>query len=97
MSAEPLPDGYQDEAIGVYGDDPLGILSPDPDPAPPNYYPVHRPEPRQCTCPRPGRWALYVKHDTDPFDADPDHVCREPRPGIDWSEVGRGLAVWRRA
>lgn len=90
------PDGYEDEAPGVGWSDPLGIMSPDPGTDRPNYYPVERPPPRECTCPRPGRWALYVKHDADPFDADPDHQCRRPRPGIDWSEVFTGLAVWRR-
>ena len=88
-------DGYDDEAVGVYGDDPLGIMNPPDGTVPPSYYPVTRPEPRRCTCPPPGRWALAVRHDADPFE-DPDHQCREPRPGIDWAEVGRGLAVWRR-
>ncbi len=47
-----------------------------------------------CTCPPPRRRALLVVHGAE---LPRDHVCREPRPGIDWSEVGRGLAIWRRA
>ena len=85
MTAEPADDA----PVGVGWDDPLHIMSGS---GGGNYYPVTRPE---CTCPRPGRWALYVKHNADPF-TDPDHECREPRPRTDWREVLDGLKVWRR-
>lgn len=89
MTAQPAePD--DGEAIGVYWDDPLHIMSSDPPGG--NFIPVDRPE---CTCPAPGRWALYVKHNADPF-TDPGHECREPRPRTDWREVLDGLKVWRR-
>ena len=87
-------DGDDFEAVGVYGDDPLHIMSRGPAPA--SYYRFDPPEPRECTCPRPGRWALAVRHDADPFEDDPEHECRAPRPGIDWAEVLDGLRVWRR-
>lgn len=88
-------DGDDTEAIGVYGDDPLGIMSTGP--AQPNYHRYDPPAPRECTCPPPSRWTVLIIHDADPFAADPDHQCTTRRPGIDWAEVFAGLAVWRRA
>lgn len=83
------------EAVGVYGDDPLGIMNTGPGDGS-NYFRYEH-QTRECTCPPPGRWALMVRHDADPFEADPEHQCRAPRTRIDWAEVLDGLKVWRRA
>ena len=51
---------------------------------------------RECTCPPPRRWSLMVIYREW---VPEDHECLPPRRErhpVDWPEVGRGLAVWRR-